>query len=174
MHIRDSKEDLEYSNRIRLEAYIIDNQTYLYRLAYSYVKNKDDALEIVQNVIYKSLSSVKALKNIDSIKPWITRILINCCFDFIKSNSRTIIKDEVFEFVEDKQGDILDRIALKKALYKLPTKLKTILILRFFEDFKIREISEILDMNESTVKTNLYKALNILKIDLQEGNIDEW
>lgn len=173
MHIRDSKEDLEYSNRLRLEAYIIENQTYLYRLSYSYVKNKDDALEIVQNVIYKSLSSVKSLKNIDSIKPWITRILINCCFDFIKSNSRTVVKDEVFDSVEDKQVDILDRIVLKKALYKLPAQLKTILILRFFEDFKIKDISQILDMKESTVKTNLYKALKILKIDLQEGSIDE-
>lgn len=173
MHIRDSKEDLEYSNRLRLEAYIIENQTYLYRLSYSYVKNKDDALEIVQNVIYKSLSSVKLLKNIDSIKPWITRILINCCFDFIKSNSRTVVKDEVFDSVEDKQVDILDRIVLKKALYKLPAQLKTILILRFFEDFKIKDISQILDMKESTVKTNLYKALKILKIDLQEGSIDE-
>ncbi len=51
---------------------------------------------------------------------------------------------------------------------KLSPKLKAIIILRFFEDFKIKDIANILDMNESTVKTNLYKALRILKINLKE------
>ncbi len=172
MGTQKSRESLDFSNRIYLETYIINNQEYLYRLAYSYVKNKDDAFEIVQNTIYKSLSSIETIHDINSIKPWITKILINSCFDFIKKNSKMVVKDEVFDSIEDNNGQILDKLVLKDAIDKLPTKLKSIIILRFFEDFKIKDISRILDINENTVKTNLYKALKILKVDLKEDCMD--
>lgn len=168
MDEKDSEVVVEYLKRKRLEEYLIENQKYLYRIAFNYVKNTDDAFEIVQNTIYKALSSIKSLKDINSLKPWVTRILVNNCFDFLKSNSKIILSDEVFEKTNDDNKNILDKIVLKKALDKLSPKLKIIIILRFFEDFKIKDISQILDMKENTVKTNLYKALKILKIDLGE------
>lgn len=168
MDEKDSEVVVEYLKRKRLEEYLIENQKYLYRIAFSYVKNTDDAFEIVQNTIYKSLSSIKLLKDINSLKPWVTRILVNNCFDFLKSNSKIILSDEVFEKTNDDNKNILDKIVLKKALDKLSPKLKIIIILRFFEDFKIKDISQVLDMKENTVKTNLYKALKILKINLGE------
>lgn len=171
MTSKDSEVVLEYTNRRCIEDYIIKNQKYLYRIAFSYVKNKDDALEIVQNTIYKSISSSRLIRDLNLIKPWITRILINSCFDFLKKRCKSIVNDEVFDSVEDNNACILDKIILKNALDNLPLKLKTIIILRFFEDFKIKDISNILDMKENTVKTNLYKALKILKINLEEEGI---
>ena len=146
MDEKDSEVVVQYLKRKRLEEYLIENQKYLYRIAFSYVKNTDDAFEIVQNTIYKSLSSIKLLKDINSLKPWVTRILVNNCFDFLKSNSKIILSDEVFEKTNDDNKNILDKIVLKKAL----------------------DISQVLDMKENTVKTNLYKALKILKINLGE------
>ena len=51
---------------------------------------------------------------------------------------------------------------------KVPVKFKEIIILRYFENMKISEIAEILGLNENTVKTRLYKALNILRINAEE------
>ena len=156
-----------YFRRKGLENFLVDNQKYLYRIAFSYVKNKDDTLEIVQNTIYKSIASVGSLKNIECIKAWVTRILINECFDFLKKVNKIIFVDEV---LDDFNVDnfTLNKIMLRQALDKLSTNLKTIVVLRFFEDFKIKDIAKIMDMNENTVKTNLYKALKILKLDLKE------
>ena len=162
----------EYLKRKNIENYIIENQKYLYRIAFSYAKNQDDALEIVQNTIYKALNSSNSLKNINLIKYWITRILINDCFDFFKKNSKLVLVEEVYD-KEQYKDEVLNRIILENAMNNLPSKMKIIIILRFFEDFKIKEISQILDMNENTVKTNLYKALNLLKIDLEEDFINE-
>ena len=172
MNSKDSEIVLEYTNRRYIEDYIINNQKYLYRIAFSYVKNKDDAFEVVQYTIYKSLSSSRLIKDLNSVKPWVTRILINTSFNFLKKRYRDITNDEVFDSVEDCNVSVLDKIILKNALENLPIKLKTIVILRFFEDFKIKDISNILDMNENTVKTNLYKALKILKINLEEEGIN--
>lgn len=156
-----------YFRRKGLENFLVDNQKYLYRIAFSYVKNEDDTLEIVQNTIYKSIASVGSLKNIECIKAWVTRILINECFDFLKKVNKIIFIDEV---LDDFNVDncTLNKIMLRQALDKLSTNLKTIVVLRFFEDFKIKDIAKIMDMNENTVKTNLYKALKILKLDLKE------
>ncbi len=168
MDERDSEVVLEYLKRKQLEEYLIDNQKYLYRIAFSYVKNKDDAFEIVQNTIYKALSSIKSLKDTKLMKPWITRILINNCFDFIRGSKKIVLNDEIFDTTDGEELNVLDKIVLEKAMDKLAPKLKTIIILRFFEDFKIKDISQILDMKENTVKTNLYKALKILKINMEE------
>lgn len=161
-----------YLKRKNIENYVIENQKYMYRIAISYTKNEDDALEIVQNTIYKALSFSNSLKDTNLIKHWVTRILINNCFDHLKRNKKLILVDEIFEEIEG-NDNILDKILLENAMNNLPPKLKIIIILRFFEDFKIKEISEILDMKENTVKTNLYKALKILKINLEEDFIDE-
>lgn len=163
---------VEYLKRRALEDFIIENQKYLYRVAFSYVKSKDDAFEIVQNTIYKSLSSVKFIKDLNLLKPWITKILVNNCFDFFKYNRKFILSDEILKESSEDNSRVLDKIVLKKAMDKLSPKLKAIIILRFFEDFKIKDIAQILEMNESTVKTNLYKALKILKINLKEDLVN--
>lgn len=162
----------KYLKRKNVENYIVANQKYLYRIAISYAKKQDDALEIVQNTIYKALTFSDSLKDISLIKHWITRILINNCFDFFKKKNKVVLVHEVFD-QREYNDNVIDKIILENAMNNLPSKLKMIVILRFFEDFKIKEISEILDMNENTVKTNLYKALKMLKINLKEDFIFE-
>lgn len=166
MQEKESELVAEHLKRKYLENYLIENQKYLYSIALNYVKNNDDALEIVQNTIYKSLVSIKSLKDIKSLKAWVSKILVNNCFDFLKYSNKLVLSGYIFDQANNYNKNILDKIVLKKAIDKLPKKLKMIVILRFFGDFKIKDISQILDMKENTVKTNLYKALDILKINL--------
>lgn len=126
-----------------------------YRLAYSYVKNSDDALDIVQESVYKAISSVSSLKNPDYIKTWLYRIVVNTSLDFLRKQRKSVAFDEEaldsldFETVDD-YGDF----DLQKALDNLPEKYRTIVILRYFEDLKIDEIAEILNENINTIKTD--------------------
>lgn len=145
--------------------YIKDNQEKLYRIAFSYSKNEEASLDIVQEAITKSLKNIKHLKEEKYVKTWFYRILINECLQYIKKNKRTITCDlkEIEDVIEWKDDIISDGIDIYKAIQKLDNKYKTIIILRFFEDLKIEEIAKITKLNISTVKARLYKGLEILK-----------
>lgn len=140
-----------------------------YRLAYSYVKNADDALDIVQESIYKAISSMGSLKNPDSIKTWFYRIVVNTSLDFLRKRRKTALVDEdVLTSLNSETVDDYGNFDLQMALNNLPEKYRTVVILRFFEDIKIDEIAEILNENVSTVKTRLYTSLKKLRIELSD------
>lgn len=152
----------------KLKNYIVENKNSFYRIAYSYVKNENDALDIVQESICKGLSKIDKLDNIDSIKPWFYRIIINTSIDYIRKNKKYIqIQDElsVSSFIE---YDIDTEIDIQNALDNLSNDYKIVIMLRYFEDMKIADIANVLDENINTVKTRLYKALKLLKIKIEE------
>ncbi|GAA0239086.1 RNA polymerase sigma factor [Metaclostridioides mangenotii] len=156
-------------NRIKAEEYIIENKNSFYRVAYSYTKNEDDALDVVQESIYKALYSVDNLQDINYIKTWFYKILIRTSIDNIRKNAR--YKNLVSTELPLDQDGVYDKytdIDLRKALEELPIEYKSILLLRFFEDLKIEEVAEILDENVNTVKTRLYTALKKLKYKIKE------
>ncbi len=152
----------------KLKNYIIENKNSFYKIAYKYVNNKPDALDIVQESILKSLSKIDKLENIDSIKSWFYTILINTCIDYTRQNKKYT---EIVEKVSSDtyiDRDIEADIDIQMALDNLPKEYKTVVILRYFQDMKISDIAKILDENINTVKTRLYKALKLLKIEIEE------
>ncbi len=82
-------------NQNIVENFLIENREAYYRLAYSYVHNKDDALDIVQDAICKALGSSKSLNDPTAIKSWFYRIVVNTSLDFIRKNKRLVyVEDE--------------------------------------------------------------------------------
>jgi RNA polymerase sigma-70 factor, ECF subfamily len=140
-----------------------------YRLAYSYVKNVDDALDIVHESVYKAISSMNSLKNSNYIRTWFYRIVINTSLDFLRKQKKLIVTDdEIISSYDMGAVDNYQDIDLKKALEELPHKYRSVIVLRYFEDLKIEEIAEILNENVNTVKTHLYKALEKLRIEMND------
>ncbi len=79
---------------------ITERKEDFYRLAYSYVKNKDDALDIVQESIQKALTSVESVKNPDVIKSWFYKILVRTAIDFLRKQKKLkVMDDETIEFL---------------------------------------------------------------------------
>lgn len=153
----------------QLEDFIIKNREPFYRLAYSYVKNVDDSLDVVQESIYKAFSSIDSLKDFGYIKIWFYRIVVNVSLDFLRKKKREIITDEDFLLANDTGTiDNYADIDLENALESLPEDYKSIIVLRFFEDLKLEEIAVILEKNISTVKTRLYKGLEMLRISMDD------
>lgn len=160
----------------KIEGYIIEYSDIFYRLAYSYVKNTDDALDIVQESIYKAMTSMNTLRDPNSIKTWFYRIVVNTSLDFIRKRRKEICVDR--EFLFNGESGVVDDypdIDLEKALEELPEVYYSIIVLRYFEDLKIKEIADVLDMNENTVKTRLYKGLERLKIrlDIEDEEVQD-
>ena len=152
-----------------LEIFITEHREVHYRLAYSFVRNKEDALDIVQDSILKALKSIDRLEEITYLKTWFYRIIVNTSIDFIRKHQRvTVMDDDVLSVHLPQLEDEMTDMDLQDAIDQLPPKYKTLIILRFFEDLKIDEIAAITDQNINTVKTRLYSALKKLRIEVGE------
>ncbi|MEG1583792.1 MAG: sigma-70 family RNA polymerase sigma factor, partial [Anaerovorax sp.] len=126
-----------------LVTYIQAHQESFYRLAYSYAKNREMALDMVQNAIYNALRSIHTLKDSSYIKTWFYRILINASIDELRKNKRMISTDPS-ELPEEPVKQSLGRdelLDLYAALDQLDEKSKTMISLRFFEDMKLEEVA---------------------------------
>ena len=152
-----------------LVSYIVENQNKFYRVAYSYARNQEDALDIVQNAVCKALESYKNIRNADAVKTWFYRILINESLAAIKQRKKELLSDDnpqkeeaYYEKGYEQQDDI------KEELDRREEDIQTIIRLRFFEELSLKEISEITGLNLNTVKTKLYRGLKILRENIQE------
>ncbi|WP_102272249.1 sigma-70 family RNA polymerase sigma factor [Cytobacillus massiliigabonensis] len=145
----------------------------LYRTAYSYVRNEQDALDIYQETIYKAYTSLKTLKKPASFQSWIIKILIFKSIDFIRKESRHFTTDDEKLFAEIISKESADGIAhsmdLSEAFKSLDPKYKTIILLRYYHDLSIREIANIMNCPEGTVKSHLSRAQKELRPILKEG-----
>lgn len=160
---------VESSLEKQIADYVIRYKENIYRLAFSYVKNTDDALDIVQESIYKSLSSKDSLKNPNYIKTWFYRIVVNTSMDLLRKQKKLVVVDDETLFSYDIGTiDNYPNIDLQRALESLPDNYRSIIVLRYFEDLKIEEIAEILNENVNTVKTRLYKSLEKLRIEMKD------
>ncbi len=148
-----------------LADFVKNNQEKLYRIAFSYSKSEEASLDIVQDTIVKSLKNIDKLKEEKYLKTWFYRILINECLQYIKKNKRTKAceLEEIENIIEWNDNISFEGIDIYKYIQKLNEKLKTVIILRFFEDMKIDEIAKITKTNANTVKSRLYKGLKELK-----------
>ncbi|EHQ87974.1 RNA polymerase sigma factor [Desulfosporosinus youngiae] len=146
----------------------IRQQKNYYRLAYSYTKNPEDALDIVQESIYKALSSLHTLKDPHSMKTWFYRILVNTSLDFLRKQKNVEVMDEEFleSHLPEKEPAYPD-LDLQEALAQVPPMYRNIIVLRFFEDLTIDEVATILDVNPNTIKTRLYTGLKKLRLKMQ-------
>lgn len=149
--------------------FIENNQEKFYRIAFSYLKKRDAALDAVHDAIVSALQKKHTIKKTEYSETWFYRILINECLGYLRKNKRIIYVDNISEYSDlgDVSSDMNEYIDLYRALDKLPPNLKTVVILRFFEDMKLEEIAQITATNLSTVKSRLYKALKVLKIDME-------
>jgi RNA polymerase sigma-70 factor (ECF subfamily) len=141
----------------------------LYRIAYCYTKNEEDALDIVSEAICKALTSIKSLRNPEFFYTWLTRIVINCSINHTrKANILLHEAGHIPDSVVVKGINEADRLDLYNAIDKLDNKRKSIIILKYIEDLTIVQIAETMNMPIGTVKTYLHKALKELRISLGE------
>ena len=152
----------------KIVEYIIQNQDKFYRLVFTYVKNRDDALDVVQNAICKALEHYESIRNIDYVKTWFYRILVNESITYIKKNNKKVFRMECEEEVAYIDSEYEEESDLYEHINKLPLDVQNIIKLRFFEELSLREISDITNLNLNTVKAKLYRGLKVLKQEIQE------
>ena len=154
----------EQTKEKQIESYIMEHYDKLYRLAYSYMKNREDAMDVVQESVYKAIRFSERLKELEQISSWVYQIVVRTALDTIRKQKREIIGME--EYQEEGREDQYEDVDLIKSLSVLSEEERGIIVLRYFEEHKLKEIAKILAEPENTIKSKLYRALKKLKIEL--------
>ena len=135
----------------------------LYGIAYSYLRNEADSLEVLQEATYRAWTKRNSLRDAERFVPWLTRILINCCNDELKRRKRSTVvetvrsEDGVMEMRSDR------RLDMEQALDGVKPKYRQVIVLKYYRDMTLTDIAEVLGKPEGTVKTWLNKGLKQLR-----------
>ena len=139
----------------------------VYRLAVARVKNKYDADDVLQEVFLRFIKAKDKVENEEHLKALLIRITINCSKSMMTSSwfKRTEPLSESFS-VSDEYSDTLDSVM------RLPQKYRTVIHLHYYMGYSVDEIASILKTKPSTVKSQLHRARQKLKLDLEGVEIN--
>lgn len=146
---------------------IEQNKNSMYRIAKGILKNEHDVEDALQNAVIKCYNGFPDLKKEEYFKTWMIRILINECNLIIRKNKRIIPMEEIRSV--EKGIDSFNSIDLSSAVDSLEHDLRVVTLLYYYEDVSAKDIAKILKINETTVRTRLYRARNKLHEILKEG-----
>ena len=137
----------------------------LYRTALCYLGRQQDALDVLDEAVYRGLCGLRKLRQPEFFDTWLTRILLNECSRELKRRSRWLSLEKRREAeVRD-----LDQLPLQEAIRALPKELEDVIILRFFSGCTQAETAQALQIPQGTVATRQRRALQLLKLELEEG-----
>lgn len=126
----------------------------LYRVAISILMNDEDAADAIQDTILGCWEKLHTLKQEKYFKTWLTRILINHCYDMRKKQQRMTTMEDYEEPVAEDQYNV----ELKEALRQLDEKYRIVMVLYYSEGYQTGEIAELLEIPRSTVQTRLQRG----------------
>jgi RNA polymerase sigma-70 factor (ECF subfamily) len=154
----------------------------LYRIALAYLRQPDDALDVVQEVFVKAFRAAPKWDGSAEAGPWLARITVNLSIDRWR---RTRRRAQTFTPLAD--GDHVASLAdagpspdrrverreagerLAGALRVLPERQRAVVVLRHYQDMSLEEIARALDMSLGTVKSSLHRALSRMRAALEGG-----
>lgn len=145
-----------------------EQQEYLYRMAYLYTRDEQDALDAVQESILNAYQSIKRLREPAYFKTWMTRIVINEATDICRKRRPVDDLESIGELPAAEGLSPDARMDLYAALDKLPENYRDVVKLKYFDGLTIREISQRLDMPEGTVSSWLSRAIKQMRKEMKE------
>lgn len=138
---------------------------YAIRTAKAITRNDEIAKDAVQETFIRVYKNISSYNSTLSFGAWFYRILVNECNRLLKKEKRAIpIDTSVVEVIEaSKEGvtDLYEIIQNMSDLYRIP------LLLKYIQGFSEKEVAEILDLNQNTVKSRLLNGRNLLKDQLR-------
>lgn len=136
----------------------------LFRTALLLLGSETNALDAVDEAVYKGYLSFKKLKQPEYFDTWLTRILINECNNELRRRKRVTAMDELPETAVEQ----FDALPLRDAVECLPSDLRAVVTLRYFSGYTLAKTAEILGIPAGTVSTRQRKALALLRMEFLE------
>jgi RNA polymerase sigma-70 factor (ECF subfamily) len=141
----------------------------MFRIAMSILNNKDDADDAVCEAVVKAYENIQKLKDCKYFKTWIIRIVINQANAVYKKRSKIVYLYDVADEPQHEDDYDLGENELSAAIAGLGVEYRTVITLHYFQDMRIKEIANVLQIPQGTVKWRLSKAREKLKRILSEA-----
>lgn len=138
----------------------------IYRVAYSWTKDSNDANDVTQDVLIQLFKTNKEFESDSHLKNWLIRVTINQCKMFFRSPWNKM--EDIGEYAESLGFEDKIYFDLFQAVMKLDKKYRVPLMLFYYEGYTTTEISKFLDIPEKTVSTRIFRAKTKLKNELKE------
>ena len=152
--------------QITAEAAIDRYADMVYRLALSQMKNATDADDLFQEVFVRLVSHIQDLESWEHVKAWLIRVTINCAKKHYEQywNKNVDYMEEPERVVNDSGGyELPEEHPVRAAVQKLPPKYRLVIHLYYFEERTVAEIARLTDQKETTVKSQMHRAREMLK-----------
>lgn len=174
---RDFMEDNYINKEETIEWLMNEYGKSVVRLAFTFVKKEQLAEDIAQDVFIKCFEKLDTFRNESSYKTWIFRITINLCKDRLRSWSfKNIIFTDLFakrsitnNTPETELMNLEEKKELSMKVLALPIKYREVIILYYYEELTYNQITELLDISLSTLKSRLHRARLLLRKIMEEA-----
>ena len=141
---------------------VLSMEPMLYRVAHGLLLNRTDCADAVQEALLRAWEKRGSLRNEAYFTTWLTRILINECYSLLRRRKKAIPLDELPEPVAPPDADR----ELHDAIARLDRKLRLPVVLHYMEGYSVSEVADMLRLPSGTIKTRLFKARKILRLQL--------
>lgn len=160
---------------------IENNRQNMYRIALGMLKNDTDAADAIQDTALTCYEKIGTLRDPDLFKHWMTKILVNHCRSILRERHKMVFIQELPEYDSQPapEKEITDNMDFVRLMNRIDAKYRIVLLLFYAEEFSIKEISEIMEINENTVKTrlsrgrNMYKEIYLKELSFSEARCEE-
>lgn len=152
-----------------IEYIIMQNMQSMYRVAFGILRTEEEIADAISNTVVIVFEKIQTLRNEEFFKTWLTRILINECYKICKQNKKIIYLENCNQEQLSYNDTYVD-FETRNLVKKLDKDLKEIVVLYYFEDFSVKEISKIIKIPEGTVKSRLARARKELEKELLNSN----
>ncbi|AFM40095.1 RNA polymerase sigma factor, sigma-70 family [Desulfosporosinus acidiphilus SJ4] len=149
-------------------------QTGVYRTAYYYTQNVEDARDITQEIFIKVYNKLAGFKQGSAFSTWLYRIAVNHCLDWSRRKKPLFVEPACLDSHFDKRVGPEENLLrqevsaeIQDAIGSLHEIYRTVLILYYFEDFTPQQIADILGTSKRTIETRLFRGRKLLKEELQ-------
>jgi RNA polymerase sigma factor (sigma-70 family) len=155
-------------------------ESQVYRTAYYILNHEQDALDVAQEALIRIYTKIDSYEEKAQFRTWVQRIVTNICIDKFRRKRPSVSIDEhdlVFHSGDNVEGEVLAAYAadeIREAIGKLPEHHRTVVVLRYLQDFSYNEIADSLGLPLNTVKSYLFRArqqLQVLLHDYQKGGV---
>jgi RNA polymerase sigma-70 factor, ECF subfamily len=147
------------------------------QLVYSYVKDQTLAEDLTQDIFVKCYKSLDTFQGQSKLRTWVWKIAINHCKDFLRSwyKKNVVTTDVEVIFNGTRNGTVEETVVQREAddelisaIMMLPVIYREVIYLFYYQELPIKEIADLTDTNDNTVKTRLRRAKELLKERLED------
>lgn len=182
--IKEVRKGIQSAMEVLIKRHYKTVFAYIYRYCGDYHASYD----LTQETFIKMVRNIDYIEQGARFKHWLLKIALNCCRDYFKSkpfkngqalsewneaigdlNDLNRLNNNLFDIFDKK----LESASFKSAVLKLPSNQRETIILRFYQDLKIKEIAEMTAVGEPTVKSRIKQALSKLKGIMERGAGDD-